>query len=60
MGNNNIKEKLDFGESARQYSKRRVQYKLALKLLKYLPRSNSGHTRVLDVGCGMGEFTDFS
>lgn len=65
MNNSKYKEKKErasplnlenFGEEKRKYSKKRAQYKLASALLDFIP--GKGDKRVLDLGCGMGEFSD--
>jgi len=45
-----------FGEEDRKYNKSRLQYKLALKCLKYINIQNI--SKILDCGCGLGEFSD--
>lgn len=44
----------NFGEEGRQYNGNRPQYRVAMKLLERIPTGS----RVLDVGSGLGEFTD--
>lgn len=43
-----------FGEEHRQYTEKRPQYTLAMMLLGKIPQGG----RVLDVGSGLGEFSD--
>jgi len=52
----NMKHKESYGEENRKYSRNRSQYKLALRLIDCL--CLDGKTKILDLGCGMGEFDD--
>lgn len=47
-------KKYSFGEENRTYQKGRPQYEMAIKLLENIPQNGN----VLDLGCGMGEFSD--
>jgi 2-polyprenyl-3-methyl-5-hydroxy-6-metoxy-1,4-benzoquinol methylase len=51
---NELKKNYSFGEENRTYQKGRPHYELALELMKGINTSGS----VLDLGCGLGEFTD--
>jgi len=45
-----------YGEENREYNRNRPQYKLALDFLNYV--QTQGKIKVLDLGCGLGEFAD--
>ena len=47
---------VDYGESDRKWDKERPQYELATGLIENIAIIDN--QRLLDVGCGMGEFAD--